>query len=147
MILNQMNILNIAFFEPICIRIKIIFFKINLKIVAAIRDITCTSKFFCMSPASVKSNRLSKSYLHQSPRLSVAPNPSIKFSGFIHIRYCQHRPFNFTLIASINSDWMFFFHILSLYGFYLIISNIAAMSSVAIVTFDFSIKMFPPVII
>ena len=34
----------------------------------------------------------------------------------------------------------------SLYGFYLIISNIVAMSSVAIVTFDFSIKMFPPVI-
>ena len=34
----------------------------------------------------------------------------------------------------------------SLDGFYLIISNIVAMSSVAIVTFDFSIKMFFPVI-
>lgn len=32
-------------------------------------------------------------------------------------------------------------------GVYLIISNIVAISSVAIVTFDFSIKMFPPVII
>ena len=31
-------------------------------------------------------------------------------------------------------------------GFYLIISNIVAISSVAIDTFDFSIKIFPPVI-
>ena len=34
----------------------------------------------------------------------------------------------------------------SLYVFYLIISNMVAMSSVAIATFDFSIRMFPPVI-
>ena len=35
----------------------------------------------------------------------------------------------------------------SLYGVHLIISNMVEMSSVAIVTFDFSIRIFPPVII
>ena len=46
-------------------------------------------------------------------------------------------PIFFSLAFSRNID----------YPFYLIISNIIAMSSVAIVTFDFSIKILPPVII
>ena len=46
MFYNRVDIFNIIFFQPISKFIKIIFFKIDFKIVTTKRNITCTDKLF-----------------------------------------------------------------------------------------------------
>lgn len=55
-------------------------------------------------------------------------------------------PYNETVLKNNKSLTAVVRLLKSLYEDYLIISNIVAISSVAIDTFDFSIKIFPPVI-
>ena len=65
-----------------------------------------------------------------------------RFNAFVFIPY----PLKFFLYYKKKSLTTVVRLSKSLYRLYMIISNISAISSVAIVTFDFSIRMFPPVI-